>query len=134
MSALIVALMTWISVATGLPVPDALPEISYATQAEINIISETKGIVAYYTRETKVIVLNKDWDENSVKDVSILVHELTHYMAHLNDITYYCRGESERIPYEMQKQFLAEHGKDLFTVFNINPTFYLIMINCGDLR
>lgn len=141
MNALIVALMTWISVATGLPVPDALPEIAFATQEQINITLDvedsgnaTAKIIAFYTKATKVITLNASWDPTSIKDVSSLVHELTHYMANVDGRKFFCQGDSEAFAFGTQKKYLEEHGKDLFTLFEMDEMFYMLLTGCGDLR
>ncbi len=135
MNALIVALMTWITATTGLPATDVLPGISFATQEEIHIILETEkddinDIIALYLKDINTIVLNENWDKDSAKDVSTLVHELVHFMSDVNGIPYSCRGESEGAAYDAQKLYLEEQGKSLFTEFDINGLYLMIVTSC----
>lgn len=137
MNALIVALMTWISVATGLPVPDVLPEISFVSQQELRILSDMPAdsdvfVAGIYDPETAMIRFDESWDESNVVDVSTLVHELTHHMGLSSEKQYACKGKAEEEAYEMQRKYLEEHGKDLFEELEINGIFYFMITSCQD--
>ncbi len=134
MNGLIVSLMIWISTATGLPPPDNLPAVVFASQEQIleiaGIEESAIRIIALYNTEFDAIVLNESWDKTSTKDVSSLLHELVHYMADVAQVHYQCRGASEKVAYEAQKAYLEEHGKDLFTEFNMDRLFLRIVTSC----
>ena len=137
MNALLVALMTWIAAATGLPIPDALPEISFVSQQELRILSKVPEdsdvfVAGLYDPDTATITLDENWDESNVKDVSTLVHELTHHMSLSSEKVYACKGKAEEEAYETQKKYLAEHGKDLFEELEINGIFYFMITSCQD--
>lgn len=158
METLIMSLMIWISQATGWAIPEA-PNVKYATKAEmvslayecdIKIDVDNKYVcelsdeekatgddlikpLALYDTVREVVILPKYFDASSIKDQSILLHELVHYMQWKNKIwpnEYICREHTERDAYKLQEQFLAEAGMDIHEEIQIGPLLRFMLTEC----
>jgi len=149
MNTLMIALMSWIAVATGYTLPASEtgsiqpPSLEYKTPEQMwySVMpgqpydeSGTRGVLAYY--HGGVVYLNHNWDGSKIKDVGILVHELTHYMQDINlvDITNLdpCEGSTvEKEAYEVHRKFIAGTGvEDEWKVMGIDPLYTLFLTQC----
>ncbi len=117
---LLTTAMLWINAQTGLAVPPELPTVQFSTQCEMAARIEVPS--CDYMRIMGVhqdnhIYLYEDWSPDDPVDVSILVHELVHYMqwnaGH--------RDCLEFLAYTIQGLFLESHGLT-FQTLNLTPT------------
>lgn len=146
MKTLILALMVWASAQTGLPVPDRLPEITYADPCQMERLyignpdldcDSLRGfrIRAMYDPRIRRMVLPEAWRPDSLYDVSTLLHELVHHMQaeagiRLADVE--CIGRDiERPAYEAQIAFLEAAGVKAFDVMGLNGLAYVFLTNCN---
>jgi hypothetical protein len=139
MQALLIAAMVWISGATGLPVPSAVPGVVYVTPREMATLAHPEGdydstmarsYLALYHARSGTILLRHGWDADDLRDRSVLVHELVHHMQATAGRTYPCRGARERVAYDAQARWLEERGGDLFEVLGLNALFYHALTRC----
>lgn len=138
MKALLIALMTWISGETGLPVPEP-PALQIATPLQIHQQvhgpdsqpDDTMRALAYYERATGTIVMPPGEASDSVW-LSMLVHELVHHQQWKSDRwgSYRCHGHLEREAYEAQAAFLALDNLDLHETIGLGPLLYFALISC----
>jgi hypothetical protein len=144
MHELILALMTWIAAHTGLPVPDRLPEVVFATHCEIQRLafagkrrcSETEGAVAAYDHRTRTIYLPRNWSQDNVYHVSMLLHELVHHMQaedglHMG-VPGICPGRDlEQPAYSAQIAWLKEAGvEDPLAMMGMNALYLVMVTSC----
>jgi hypothetical protein len=132
------ALMTWASPRLGLPVPDQLPTIVRKDHCGLQAIARPgqdcpepgNGVLALYG--SGVIWMNNDWSADSLKDVSILLHELVHHMQHHAEVPKTpCAQEAwEKPAYDAQFAFLEAAGVDPYEIIGINPLMLIFVINC----
>ena len=143
MNTLMIALMSWIAVATGYSLPTQPPSLEYKTNEEMWYMAMPgkpyeergdRGVYAVYHGGT--VFLNHKWDGSKIKDVGILVHELTHYVQDENlvDITNLdpCNGSTvEKEAYEVHRKFIAGTGvEDEWEVMGIDPLFTMFLTTC----
>tara|TARA_Y100000034_G_scaffold115860_1_gene153531 strand:+ start:247 stop:678 length:432 start_codon:yes stop_codon:yes gene_type:complete len=122
MSVLVLALMAWVSVATGLPVPADPPTVAFESSESLwsrvygdqVFDPETDGpILGIYDDATRVIRLPNTWNPYTVRNVSILLHEVVHDLAVQSGREYECQGAEEQEAYETQARFLEAAGMTL---------------------
>jgi hypothetical protein len=144
MNDLMVALMVWASAQTGLPVPDELPTVKYADRCEIERIYYNDGardcsksvlrIQAIYLHDRDTIYLPDTFDVNKLFDVSVVLHELVHYMQDKAgmEMPGTCHQEKiERPAYDAQIAWLNATGKTAYDVMGINGLSYYILTTCA---
>lgn len=120
MKALMLALMTWASPITGLPVTEP-PSIVYMEACEMERMhlqehadcSDDFGPLGVYS--PGVIFLQEGWSPDNLRDLSILLHELVHHMDfHATGITgVTCVAwpkNNEAIAYDAQFKWLESAG------------------------
>jgi hypothetical protein len=147
---IITSLMLWIAAATGWPIPDH-PNITYIedehqffmmsqecdTKPNQPICETYDGsatnILALYNHLTKTIYLNKEFWWASVRDQSILLHELVHHMQYSRDSEFYsnqCKGDIEKEAYDLQEKWLEKRGRTLYDTIELGPLFRHILTRC----
>ena len=150
MKEIITALMLWISNQTGWPIPDH-PNITYIQNGKeffllshdcdkkpdqkicIGYDGDESNILALYNHLTKTIYLNKEFWWASVRDQSILLHELVHHMQYSRDSEFYrkqCKGDIEKEAYDLQEIWLKERGRTLYDTIELGPLFRYILTRC----
>lgn len=143
MNMLIKALLVWISGVTGLPAGEDIPSIRLESSARIqeyvnpqrpHLADDSgEGALAYFDSRRKEIVLQEGWRPDDPFDVSILVHELVHFMQDEAGRLYPCPAAREKEAYVAQEEWLKSQGIDLFD----NPTmpmdrmFVLVITSCA---
>jgi hypothetical protein len=134
MESLVLAMMTWISAASGMPVPDRPPEIRHLPPHRLALLAnpnaggdhpaydpvQTSGYLALYHADSRTVLLRDDWQADELRDRSILLHELVHHMQAHADRSYLCNGAMEREAYGLQAEWLEERGGDLFDTLGMN--------------
>lgn len=135
------AVAAWVSEATDLPMPDAMPEIRFAAPEDMPRLmgshpppSASEGpseIVAFYEAQARVIHLPSGWTGSTPGELSILVHEMVHHAQTESGRHFACPAERERQAYDAQIRWLALFGSDLKREFGIDRMFLLVATSCG---
>ena len=134
MKEIILAMMLWIHNATGYTIPE-IPEIKFLSTMDLRSYAygcdqvpipngnddicaarkdwdlDTKSNpIALYDHIDKIVILNKNFDIKTIRDKSVLFHELVHHLQYENDIdsTVKCQGELEKEAYTLQDEWLQE--------------------------
>ena len=147
---LVMSLMLWISIQTGWTVPEP-PTITYIESGqELFMLShncknkpdqpvcttynpETSKVLGLYNNETKTVLLNKDFWIASVRDQSILLHELVHHMQYSRNWGHYrkkCRGDIEKEAYNLQENWLEIRGLTLAKTIDLGPLMRHVLTQC----
>ena len=147
---IITALMLWISTATGWAIPEH-PKITYIEDSNRFFIlshdcdskpnqpicetydGKTTNILALYNSSTSTVYLHKDFWWASVRDQSILLHELVHHMQYSHDFSQYsrlCKGDIEKEAYDIQEIWLKERGKTLRDTIELGPLMRHVLTQC----
>ena len=139
MESFVLGLMVWISSVSGLPLSEDTPEITRVEPAEIARLANGPGVadpdvesgyLALYHADSGTVLLRSDWDRQSLRDRSILVHELVHHLQAAAGRDYVCRGAMEREAYDIQAAWLEARGAELLEVMNMNGLFLYAVTRC----
>lgn len=154
MEALATALMLWLCANFDLPASSRRPTITTAPAAEIvaqrygaltaeqrnevlalaqNAAAANKAreVVAIYNAATATITLPEGWTGSTPAELSVLVHELVHFIQHVSDIRYECPGAREALAYAAQDKWLSLFGRSLSTEFDIDAFTLKVSTTCG---
>ena len=153
--------MIWISQATGWHVPE-VPAIAFMTPTQLartayecdkptidneaicslsdEEIKLNPGVmrpIALYNTETELVMMPAEFNVDKIRDRSILLHELVHYMQWKNGIypkQYPCRQATEAEAYNLQEKYLLEEGGvELHDVIEIGPLLRFMLTTCQDM-
>jgi antirestriction protein ArdC len=88
------------------------------------------SVVAIYDPAHQTIHLPEGWSGNTPEELSVLVHELVHYIQHASAVKYECAEALERTAYKAQQNWLALSGHDLMRDFDLDPFTLLVRTQC----
>jgi len=156
MKEIILAMMLWIHNATGYSIPE-IPEVKFLETMDLRSYAygcdqvpipngnddicaaredwdvDSSGPIALYNHVNKIVILNKEFDIKTIRDKSVLFHELVHHLQYENDIdsTVKCQGELEKEAYTLQDKWLQEkYGVNVWDTVEINMLFFMIITSC----
>ena len=138
MEALINVIALWLALTSGLPSAQEYPQVRHLPAEQLVTIvpgavvanGEGHALLGLYDSRTKTIVLRDDWDSRSPADVSVLVHELVHYLQDRGALSYDCAGQREALAYDAQQRWLKLFGMDLQSVFQLDPLTLKVRTAC----
>jgi hypothetical protein len=79
-----------------------------------------QGVLGAYEARSRTIYLRDDWNSRNASDVSVLVHELVHYLQDRAALHFDCSALREEIAYNAQQRWLQLLSTDLQTEFGID--------------
>jgi hypothetical protein len=135
---LVNAIMLWLSLNFALPLgadqplirqvpPDRLVAIHYGGMSgrppDLNILGA-------YDARTRTIYLRDDWDSRNATDVSVLVHELVHYLQDRAGLSFECPATREAPAYAAQQRWMEFYGTDLHAAFGIDAMTLKLRTAC----
>jgi hypothetical protein len=129
--------LTWIAQKTGWREAPA-PSIRVVSEEQLSTMffGSPNGFMgirpkALYSFADHVIFLSVALDPSNLLDRSIVVHELVHHSQVTNVVIFACRGQYETQAYELQAQWLHEHGVEHpFKLMQTNRTTIAAMSEC----
>jgi hypothetical protein len=89
-----------------------------------------REVVAIYNDKTRTIVLPDGWKGKTPTEQSILVHEMVHHLQNMAGLKYECPAAREKPAYWAQDAWLALHGLDLETEFEIDKFTLVVSSAC----
>ena len=113
MKELITSLLIWLGANSDFNVNMDVPVVMFLPQERMEQIyykeQEKHGdLHAFYDTDHDTIVLPDTWDRREPWDLSVLLHEIIHYVQDQNDIKFSCVQEMEGPTYPLQKQYLKQ--------------------------
>lgn len=144
MAALITAIMLWLSVNFDLPVTSVQPQIQFVPpvrmaalrhrgfdiQPQTAAVGPDMNTVSVFDTDRRIIYLPQTWTGNTAAELSMLVHELVHYLQAVSGEKFACVEAREKTAFEAQERWLALFGTDLTREFQIDPFAVLVRTNC----
>jgi Domain of unknown function (DUF6647) len=129
------ATIGWLSQNFGFPQIDKLPNIAFVTDDALPTLlngqrSGWLDVEGLYLASNRTIYLPVGWSGSSPREVSILVHELVHYLQHQSGVKFACAEELEKQAYKAQQAWLALFDRDLFKEFATDPFTLLVRTQC----
>ena len=126
-------LMIWLGTNTYFNADHPQPNVVLLPQAEMNALyyqdndHEPDSLMGLYDKERDLIILPDDWDHTDPFDVSVLLHELVHYLQDVNGMTFECTAEMEKDAWPIQETFLKKvYDYD----WEYDKLWYLMISNC----
>jgi hypothetical protein len=152
-SALLTAIVLWISGGFGIPANYEHPNIQLVPAREITFLryraftaaqqryilrqqdsqpaSDRREAVAIYDDKSETIFLPDTWKGDTAADLSVLVHEMVHHLQNKNQIRYACPGAREELAYAAQDKWLSLFGRSLESEFQIDGFTLKVSTACG---
>jgi uncharacterized protein DUF6647 len=153
-TALLTAIVTWISANFELPPDYNHPNIKLVPAAQITSMrynalmptqqralssSQTKTTehsnrreaVALYDKSIETIFLPDTWKGETAADLSVLVHEMVHHLQNKARKGYACGGAREELAYAAQDKWLKLFGRDLLSEFQVDAFTIKVMAACS---
>ena len=69
---------------------------------------EPDSLHGLYNKEEDTIILRDDWNKDDPWDMSVLLHELVHYLQDVNEMKFTCTAEMEKDSWPIQQNFLKK--------------------------
>jgi hypothetical protein len=114
MKEIITALLIWLGANSDFNVDMDIPLIVFLPQAEMEQ-RYYKGrkhadvnLHAFYDTENDIIVLPDTWDRRKPWDLSVLLHEIIHYVQDQNEVRFNCVQEMEVKTWPLQQKYLQQ--------------------------
>lgn len=138
MEPLVNAIMLWLSLNFALPLgadqplirhvpPDRLVAIHYGGMSGR---PPDPTVLGAYDARTRTIYLRDDWNSLNALDVSVLVHELVHYLQDRAGLSFECPATRETPAYAAQQRWLEFYGTDLHAAFGIDAMTLKLRTAC----
>ncbi len=88
-------------------------------------------IVALFDDATRTIFLPDNWTGSTPGELSVLVHEMVHYLQNQAGLKYNCPEEREQLAYAAQERWLNLFGRNLVAEFETDPFTLLLRTRCA---
>ena len=136
MKEILTALLLWIGTNSTYNIDIPLPTVIFMEQEQMEKIyyGPDKEVGAgrlygFYNLEKDIIVLQAGWDRNDPWHLSILLHEMVHYVQDTNNIEYQCVAQMEQESWPLQKQYLANvHNFH----WEFDALWHMVISSCQD--
>lgn len=138
MNSLINVIIVWLSLSSPTPLPPAVPNIKHASPQQLVTIhagralrqGDEPNIMGAYDPLSRTIYLRNDWDSRRPADVSVLVHELVHFLQATTHQEFECPAAREAAAYAAQQRWLHLYGSDLQREFGIDAMTLKLRTAC----
>ncbi len=138
MEPLINAIVLWLSLNFALPLATEQPRVAYVSPDRLMVIrngglagqAPDRTVLGAYDSRSRTIHLRDDWDSRSAADVSVLVHELVHYLQDRAVLQFECPAAREASAYAAQERWLQMFGSDLESTFGIDAMTRKLRTSC----
>ena len=135
MKEILTGLMIWFGANTPLQVNHELPKVIFLQQATMEQMFygdteyQADQLHGMYNQDLDTIYLPDDWDSKSAWDMSVLVHEMVHYLQDMNNMTFACSNEMEKMAWPIQ-QFYLKQQHDY--IWDYDKLWFLVVSNCSE--
>ena len=135
MKEILVALLLWIGSNSDYNTDVPFPTILFMEQEKMEQmfyqgIKKHGELHGFYHTEKNFIVLPDTWDRRKPWDLSVLLHELIHYVQDTNNIEFKCNMEMERLSWPLQQKYLIEvHNFK----WDYDGLWHMMVSNCPDI-
>ena len=135
MKEILTALLLWIGANSDYNTNIPFPTIIFMEQEKMEQIyyqgREPVGeLHGFYDTQKDVIILQDTWDRRDPWDLSIMLHELVHYVQDINEIQFQCNREMEKQSWPLQQKYLLEvHSY----TWDYDGLWHMMVSNCPDM-
>jgi hypothetical protein len=135
MKEILTALMIWLGANTQFDTNHDIPVVVFLPQETMEQMFygdnkyEPDSLHGMYHRDTDTIYLPDTWDRRGPWDLSVLLHEMVHYVQDQNNIVFTCTQEMEKDSWLIQQKYLLEVHK---VKWNYDKLWHLMVSSCSD--
>ena len=135
MKEILTALMIWLGANTPFSTNFDIPQVIFLPQEQMEQLFygdqeyEADSLHGMYNRENDTIYLPDDWDRRDPWDLSVLVHEMVHYLQDMNNMTFTCAGEMEKMAWPIQQFYLKSRWD---YDWDYDELWFLVISSCSD--
>jgi hypothetical protein len=134
MKEIITALLIWLGANSDFNVNMDIPVVMFLPQDQMEQRyfgdPENHGeLHGFYDIEKNIIILPDTWDRRDPWDLSVLLHEMIHYVQDQNETEFNCTAEMEKDSWPLQQKYLLEiHDFE----WDYDKLWYLMVSSCSD--
>ena len=134
MKEIITALLIWIGANSDFNVNMDVPMVVFLPQDQMEqrYFGDTENhgeLHGFYDIEKNIIILPDTWDRRDPWDLSVLLHEMIHYVQDQNETEFNCTAEMEKDSWPLQQKYLLEiHDFK----WDYDKLWYLMVSSCSD--
>ena len=135
MKEIIAWLLIWLGTNTYLNSDHPHPKVLLMPQEDMNALyykdndHEPDSLHGLYSKEDDTSILPDDWNKDDPFEMSVLLHELVHYLQDVNELEFTCTQEMEKDAWPIQQHFLKQvYDYD----WDYDGLWYALISNCHD--
>lgn len=134
MKEIITALLIWLGANSDFNVNMDIPVVMFLPQDQMEqrYFGDTENhgeLHGFYDIEKNIIILPNTWDRRDPWDLSVLLHEMIHYVQDQNETEFNCTAEMEKDSWPLQQKYLLEiHDFK----WDYDKLWYLMVSSCSD--
>lgn len=136
MKEIITALLIWLGANSDFNVNMDIPVVMFLPQDQMELqyfgeshTDDHSELHAFYDTQKNIIVLPNTWDRRDPWDLSVLLHEMIHYVQDQNETEFNCTAEMEKDSWPLQQKYLLEiHDFE----WDYDKLWYLMVSSCSD--
>ena len=134
MKEIITALLIWLGANSDFNVNMDIPMVVFLPQDQMEQryfgdIENHGELHGFYDIEKNIIILPNTWDRRDPWDLSVLLHEMIHYVQDQNETEFNCTAEMEKDSWPLQQKYLLEiHNFK----WDYDKLWYLMVSSCSD--
>tara|TARA_Y100000389_G_scaffold141626_1_gene139548 strand:- start:85 stop:501 length:417 start_codon:yes stop_codon:yes gene_type:complete len=134
MKEIITALLIWLGANSDFNVNMDIPVVLFLPQDQMEqrYFGDTENhgeLHGFYDIEKNIIILPNTWDRRDPWDLSVLLHEMIHYVQDQNETEFNCTAEMEKDSWPLQQKYLLEiHNFK----WDYDKLWYLMVSSCSD--
>ena len=82
-----------------------------------------------YDKESDTIILSDQWDRRKPWDMSVLLHEMIHYLQDQNKMKFNCVANMEKDAWPIQQLYLEKQHD---YIWDYDGLWYTVISNCRE--
>jgi hypothetical protein len=131
MAELVLALLLWITIETGLAMPPPPPVLTISREEMAERSLRTTDVKGLYDRETGTIYMLDGWSSANLHGRASLLHELVHHTQAFNKVPSECAAKQELQAYNLSLQWLRHQGvADPYAVLEVDDLTIAVIAMC----
>jgi len=135
MKEILTALMIWLGANTPFNTNYDIPNILFVTQDQMEEMfykgsnKMPNTLHGLYDKESDTIILSDQWDRRKPWDMSVLLHEMIHYLQDQNKMKFNCVANMEKDAWPIQQLYLEKQHD---YIWDYDGLWYTVISNCRE--
>ena len=131
MGELVLALLLWITIETGLAMPPPPPVLTISKEEMTERSLRTTDVKGLYDSDTGTIYMLEGWNSANLLGRASLLHELVHHTQTFNKVPAECPAKREQQAYNLSLEWLRHQGvADPYAVLEIDDLTIAVIAMC----